>query len=76
MVLKGQKKKDYQRSYMRNRRAPLKLNSGLLDLSVRPLPFIVHPAIYKELEDKYPAMAKECEPAWELDADGNPIPED
>lgn len=36
-MLKGQAKKDYQRGYMRDRRAKLKLNSRFVRPNVRPI---------------------------------------
>ena len=36
MALKGDKKRDYQRGYMRKRRATLRLNRGAVRPPVRP----------------------------------------
>ncbi len=68
-MLEGKAKTDYQREYMRK----LRLRGKMLDPPVRPLPFVVHPRIYKDLRHIAPGMEEECVPDYKLDADGNPI---
>lgn len=62
-MLKGIKKANYQRNYMRRRR--LKLQMGLLDPSVRP-------SVFHKKAVGYVLLSKQEMP--ELDSDGNPMP--
>lgn len=46
-------------------------------MEIGHLPFVVHPSMYKELVERYPAIAEEFAPDGnEIDADGNVIYED
>ena len=62
MALKGKKKTDYMREYMRKRR--------LLDPSVRPM---LDPVIYVDSQEEVDRLLQAFSQPPSIDADGNPI---
>ncbi len=78
-MLKGQAKTNYQRNYMRRRRANPKLKQGLLDPSVRPSDEYILAAM--DYLDNAPVPTDNRQVRYEgkvyrLDAEGNIIYEE